>query len=64
MRSDIIIAFCEGKKPKELIDKNVANKKTIYYYHSIFNDMKEQIQSDEFSNEMIKLLLKLRIKER
>lgn len=63
LRDDIILAFCEGKRPKELIDAKVANPKTIYYYHSIYQSLKESLQNDVFINEMIKLLLKLRIKE-
>lgn len=62
MRTDIINAFCEGKKPIDLIKENIASKKTVYYYHSIYSDMIELIKSNEFANEMVKLMLKLRIK--
>ena len=62
MRDDVLRAFCEGKKPIDLIKDKIASKKTVYYYHSIYSDMKELIQSDNFANEMIKLLIKLRIK--
>lgn len=62
MRDDIILAFCEGKKPKDLIQKKTANPKTIYYYHSIYKEMVDFLRSDEFVNQMVKLLLKLRIK--
>jgi hypothetical protein len=63
MRDDIILAFCDGKKPIELINDKLASKKTIYYYHSIYSDMKEIIQSDIFVNGMIRLMIKLRIKD-
>ena len=63
MRSDIILEFCNGKRPKDLISQNIASKKTVYYYHSIFNEMKEFVQSDEFANELVKLIVKLRMKE-
>ena len=63
MRDDILKAFCDGKRPKDLIKENIANRKTIYYYHSIFANMKEIIQSDEFINQMIKLMINLRIKK-
>lgn len=64
MRDDIIRAFCDGKKPVDLIKDNIASKKTIYYYHSIYSDMKELVQSDTFINEMIRLMLKIRIKQK
>ena len=63
MREDIILAFCSGKRPKDLIEAKIANPKTIYYYHSIYQDLKESIISDDFVNAMIRLLLKLRIRE-
>ena len=63
MRKDILFAFCEGKKPKDLISKKVANPKTVYYYHSIYQQMKETIISEKFVNELIKLLVASRIKE-
>ena len=62
MRDDILRAFCNGKRPMELIKENVASKKTVYYYHSIYSDMVKTVKSDAFTNEMIKLLLNLRIK--
>lgn len=62
MRKDIINSFCEGKKPKELIEKAVASPKTIYYYHAIYNDLKEFFKSDEYVNMQIKGWMTLRIK--
>jgi hypothetical protein len=63
MRDDIIIEFCNGKKPKDLIKAKMAGAKTIYYYHNIYNNLKDDVTDDKFVNQMIKLLLNLRIKE-
>ncbi len=63
MRTDIIEQFCQGKRPKDLIQKKVANPKTIYYYHSIYNQLREIVESDDFKNQIIRLLLVLRRKD-
>lgn len=64
MRNDIILEFCKGKRPKDLINDKMASPKTIYYYHSIYNNLKQDLSSEEFIDELIKVFINLRMKER
>ena len=50
MRKDILFAFTEGKRPRELIKKsqgglaeNGESKKVVYRYYKIYNDMVEDL---------------------
>jgi hypothetical protein len=63
MRDDIIIEFCNDKRPKDLIKEKYANPKTIYYYHNIYNNMFDALTERKFVNSMIKILLNVRIKD-
>ena len=64
MRNDLIEAFAQGKTTKQLITEGVAAPKTVYYYHSLYGQIKEAVRSEEFVNEVVRLLLKLRVKIR
>jgi hypothetical protein len=63
MRDDIILSFCNGQRPKDLIKDKIANPKTIYYYHNIYNNLKDSVTDDAFVNQLIKILLNIRIKD-
>lgn len=60
MRTDIILEYCNGRKPKDIKDR--ASKKTLYYYYRIYREMKATVTSDAFVNELIRVLVSLRVK--
>lgn len=60
-KSEVILLFAEGIKPKEIYSKGLMSKKTCYKYYKIYNDLKREIRTDAFVNRMVKLLYKLKV---
>jgi len=65
MRTDLIVKFCEGVKPKQLIKKKQGgeasdsageNRTTVYKYYAIYRQMKAMMRKEGFINPLIKAL--------